>query len=191
MNIDMRGFSWVIIGVQADSTLELLRELAYHPHPVVFQTSYFFRANFSETLPCTSWLLTSTAVRAHISKQFAPTWICIEKSEQPSGGVYHPLWLDRNDIPTAILCFRGQGYLTVLLEIPCDVTGSQKSKVVASNMEIRISRRVDMIATQFKRLYECFQGPESNTTTRNTMKPNQKLKIQYAGLPTESTYLSL
>jgi len=47
-------------------------------------------------------------------------------------------------------CFRGQGSNpTELLEILSDVTGSQKSKMMASNLEIRISRHLDMIATTF------------------------------------------
>jgi len=36
---------------------------------------------------------------------------------------------------------------TVLLGLLSDVTGSQKSKMAASNLEIRISRLIDMIAT--------------------------------------------
>jgi len=48
--------------------------------------------------------------------------------------------------------FSGARNPTVLLEIMSDVTGSQKSKMAASNLEIRISRLVDMIAMKFQRL---------------------------------------
>jgi len=48
--------------------------------------------------------------------------------------------------------FSGARNPTVLLEILSDVTGSQKSTMAASNLEIRISRLVDMIATKFQRL---------------------------------------
>jgi len=60
--------------------------------------------------------------------------------------------------------FSGARNPTVLLEILSDVTGSQKSKMAASNQEIRISRLVDMIATKFQRLPPFFGGKVSNGT---------------------------
>jgi len=63
---------------------------------------------------------------------------------------------DSNTIPTAIPTFSGARYPMVLLGILSGKTGSQKSKIAASNLEIRISRLEDMIATTFERLYLCF-----------------------------------
>jgi len=54
-----------------------------------------------------------------------------------------------HEIPTATPMFLGARYPTVLLGILSDVSGSQKSKMAASNLEIRIPRLVDMIATTF------------------------------------------
>ena len=45
--------------------------------------------------------------------------------------------------------FSGSRNPTVLLGILCDVTGSQQSKMTASNLEIRISRLVDIIAINY------------------------------------------
>ena len=39
-----------------------------------------------------------------------------------------------------------------------DLTGSGNSKIVASKPEVCISRPVNMIGTQFQRLYPCFRG---------------------------------
>jgi len=58
--------------------------------------------------------------------------------------------------------FFGARNPTVLLEILSDVTGSQKSKMVASNLEIRISLLVDMIANKFQRL-PMFSGARNPT----------------------------
>jgi len=63
---------------------------------------------------------------------------------------------DRNEVPTATPRFSGARNPPVLLEKLSDVTGSQKSKMAASNLEIRMSRPVDMIATKFQRLPPCF-----------------------------------
>jgi len=52
---------------------------------------------------------------------------------------------------------------TVILGILSDVTGSQKSKMAASNLEILISRLVNMIATRFQRLPLCFVGARTPT----------------------------
>jgi len=65
---------------------------------------------------------------------------------------------DRNEMSTATPMFAGARNPTVLLEILSDVTLSLKSKMVASNLEIRICRLVDMIATKFQRLPACFWG---------------------------------
>ena len=54
--------------------------------------------------------------------------------------------------------FSGSRNPTVLSGILCDVTGSQKPKMAASNLEIRISRLVDMIATKLQRLPPCYRG---------------------------------
>jgi len=95
-------------------------------------------------------------------KHFAPTWICIEKSEAPRGWLPPPRsqFLDKIGTKFQRLppCFRGARNPTVLLGILSDVTGSQKSKMEASNLEIRISRLVDMIATKFQWLLPCFWG---------------------------------
>jgi len=56
--------------------------------------------------------------------------------------------------------FVGAMYPTVLLGILSDVTESQKSKMAASNLEIRIFRLVYMIATKFQRLPLCFRVKE-------------------------------
>jgi len=45
--------------------------------------------------------------------------------------------------------FSGSSNPIGLLDILCDLSGSQKSKMAASNLEIRISRHVDMIATPY------------------------------------------
>jgi len=54
--------------------------------------------------------------------------------------------------------FSGASNPTVLLGILSDITGSQKSKMAASNLEIRLSRLVDMIVTKFQRLWPMFLG---------------------------------
>jgi len=66
----------------------------------------------------------------------------------------------------------------VLLGILSDITGSQKSKMAASNLEIRLSRLVDMIGTKFHRLPHVFGGKESNGTIGNTVRRNRPLEFR-------------
>jgi len=79
---------------------------------------------------------------------------------------------------------------TVLLEILFDVTGSQKSKMAASNLEIRLSRLVDMIAMKFQWLPPCFWSKVSNGTIGNTVRRNRKSEIKDGGLQSGNTYIS-
>jgi len=120
-----------------------------------YSDAVFIRANFSETLPYTSGLLTSTSFGAQISKTFWSHVNLYRQSEVRKGGGYHTLRSRRLDkIETKFIdyphVFGGGGRnSTVLLGILSDVTGSQKSKMAASNLEMRISRLVDMIAKTF------------------------------------------
>jgi len=72
---------------------------------------------------------------------------------------------------------------TLLLGILCDVTGSQKSEMAAANLEIRKSQFVNMLATNCYTYV--FGVKQSNKTTRNTLRPNWELKIQYSSLQPE------
>jgi len=86
--------------------------------------------------------------------------------------------------------FSGTRNPTVLLGILSDVTGSQKSKMAAYNLEIRVSRLVDMISTKFQRLPLGFRGKVSNGTIGNTVRRNRKSEIQDGGLQSGNTYIS-
>jgi len=86
--------------------------------------------------------------------------------------------------------FSGTRNPTVLLGILSYVTGSQKAKMAASKLEIRISRLVDMIATKFQRLPHVFGCKESNSTIGNTVRRNRKSEIQDGGLQSGNTYIS-
>jgi len=86
--------------------------------------------------------------------------------------------------------FSGPRNPTVLLEILSDVTGSQKSKMGASNLEIRLSRLVDMTATKFQRLPYVFGDKVSNGTIGNTVRRNWKSENQDGGLQSGNTYIS-
>jgi len=56
---------------------------------------------------------------------------------------------DSNTFLTAISKFSGSNNPIGLPNILCDLTGSQISKMAVFNLEIRIPRLVDMVATQF------------------------------------------
>jgi len=70
--------------------------------------------------------------------------------------------------------FSGARNPTVLLEILSDVIGSQKFMMAASNLEIRISRLVDMIATKFQRLTPMFLGARYTTVILGILYDNNK-----------------
>jgi len=62
--------------------------------------------------------------------------------------------------------------------------------MAASNLEIRISRLVDMIATKFQGLPHIFWGKVSNGTIGNTVRRNRKSEIQDGSLQSGNTYIS-
>jgi len=55
-----------------------------------------------------------------------------------------------------------------------DVTGSEKSKMVAAKLRLRIFQLVHKIATKFKRLYHVFGVKLSNKDSGNVVRPNGK-----------------
>jgi len=50
----------------------------------------------------------------------------------------------------------------------------QKSKMVASELQLLISQYVNKIATKFKGLYLCFRDPGSPNNSGNAVRPNGK-----------------
>ena len=62
-------------------------------------------------------------------------------------------------VSTATLIVLGSGNLMRLLRMLRDLTGSAKSKMVATKPEVTTSQLVDKLAKKFQRLHLCFNGP--------------------------------
>ena len=56
-------------------------------------------------------------------------------------------------------------------------TGSEKSKMTASNLEILISQLVHKIAMKFQRQHQCFRGPATNDAIAGTVSGRRKSKM--------------